>query len=196
MKTSSIAPILALVAAALAAGCGPAVQNITVQTPGSPSATPAEATIVVVQPTTRFQSVNIFDGHGQLVGQLNDRSYTVLQVPAGETRLYAFPENKSEWADRIAGTVQAGRVYYATVSLRWGGISFLALNQRSRDGRWMKKDEYLSASPHVQMDPQRTPLVMGKLGETAHLFDKADAFVQKLDGPHQAERVIQPEDGI
>ena len=99
------------------------------------------ATIVVVQPTTHFQSVSILDGRGQLVGQLNDRSHTVFQVAPGPVRLYALVENKANMADRIDGTVQPGRVYFVTVSLRWGGVSFLALNQRSPDGRWNQKDD-------------------------------------------------------
>lgn len=68
---------------------------------------PDQATIVIIQPTTRFHSVNILDARGQLLGQLNDRSRTVIHVPPGAVRLYAIVENRAEFGDRIEGEVDA-----------------------------------------------------------------------------------------
>jgi hypothetical protein len=187
---------VALFAGIASAGCGPAVQNITVATPGTVAAVPDQATIVIVQPTTHFQSVGILDARGQLIAQLNDRSHTVIQVPAGPVRLYALVENKAGWADRLEGTVVAGKIYYATVGLRWGGVAFLALNMRSPDARWAQKDAYVASTPRVQMDLQKVSLAAGQIGDPAAVFKSADAFNEKLDPPHRAERLIQAEDGI
>jgi hypothetical protein len=187
---------LTLVGGALAAGCGPAVPNITVMSPGTPTPASDMATIVVVQPTTHFPSVSIVDGNARLLGQLNDRSYTVFQVPPGQVRLYAFWENQIKGADRVEGVVQAGKIYYTTISFRWGGVSFLALNQRSPDGRWAQKDEYLGKAPRVQMDPAKSAEVLQKIGTPPAMFQYADENVSKMDAAHQAERVIQAQDGV
>jgi len=186
----------ALVAGSLFGGCGPAVQNISVKSPAAVAAVPDQATIVIVQPTTMFSPLNILDARGGLLGQLDARSHTVVHVPAGPVRLYAVLEKAAKTADRIDGTVEAGRIYYASVSMRWGGVSFLALNTRSPDARWSKKDQYLSRTARVQMDPQRVALARSELGDPAPVLEKADAFVAKLDAAHRAERTIHAEDGI
>ena len=105
----------------IAVGCGPVVQYITV--PSTASVTPSsdQANIILMQPTTRF-NVNILDARGELVAQLNGRSRTIVRLPPGPIRLYAIIGNFAEAADRIEGTVQAGRTYYATLSVRGGGF--------------------------------------------------------------------------
>ena len=96
-------------------------------TPDAIAAAPDAVTVVVVQPTSRLRAVGIVDGRGQLVGQLDDRCHTVVHVPEGPTVLYAVLENRAETADRLEGTLIAGRVYYATVGPRAGGVALLAL---------------------------------------------------------------------
>lgn len=185
-----------LAVAWLAAGCSPTVPNITVRTPGAIVANPEAVTVVVIQPTTRLRSVDIVDGRGQLVGQLDDRSHTVVRVPEGPTLLYAIVENKAETADRIEGTLVAGRVYYATVGERAGGVSLLALNPRSPDGHWRRKDEYLAATPRVQMDPQKVVRAVNELGDTAAILRAGDAHVATLDAASLADHTIQESDGF
>lgn len=183
----------------VAFGCGPAVPNITVPVVGVSARRSDAATIVVVQPTTRYKSVSLVDGTGRLLGQLYKRSHTVLRVPPGPVRLYAFWENQFKAGDRIEGSVLAGKVYYATIGYRGtvGGIALLALNPRSPDGRWGEKDRYLSKTPSVQMDPARAPDVMKYLGATPpELFRWADERTNGLTGRDHEERVIRPEDGI
>jgi hypothetical protein len=46
------------------------------------------------------------------------------------------------------------------------------------------------------MDPAKAGEVLQKLGAPPAIFQYADENVAKMDGPHQAERVIQPEDGV
>lgn len=179
----------------LAIGCGPAVHNITVRSAAHIARDPGSATIVVVQPTTHFQSLSLLDANGQLVGMIHDRSSTILHVPAGPVRLYAIVERNDGWGDRIEGTVEAGHVYFATISLRWGGVSFLALNRRSRDDRWSQLDEYLQVAPLVEMDPAGIPLARRELGDTAPFLRTMDRYADGLDAEHHDEHVIRPDDG-
>jgi hypothetical protein len=187
---------LACAAGWLSAGCGATVHNATVQSAGTIAPAADQATIVVVQPSTHFRAVSVLDGHGQLLGQINDRSHTVIHVPAGAVRLYAFPERKIHMGDRIDGTVQAGRIYYVTVSFRWGGVSFLALNQRSPDARWAQKEEYVTKTSAVEMDAQKAPVAVREIGDPGPIMQQIDTFVDGLDAAHHAERMIQAEDGI
>jgi hypothetical protein len=114
---------LLLAGAGLAAGCGPVVENITIRSAGVIVADPHAATFVVIQPESDLHSVNLVDGHGLLVGQLDGRSHTVVRLPEGPTLLYAVLDNRTETADRIEGTLIPGRVYYATVGSRPGGVA-------------------------------------------------------------------------
>ena len=182
----------------IAVGCGPVVQYITV--PSTASGTPPsdQANIVLMQPTTRF-NVNILDARGQLVAQLNDRSRTIVRVPPGPIRLYSIIGNVAEAADRIEGTVQAGRTYYATLSVRgggFGGLAFRALNPRSLDNRWAQRDAYIARTPLIEMDPTKVPIVIRQIGDPAPLLQKIDAKIEKLGPAHRAERTIEPEDGL
>jgi hypothetical protein len=183
-------------ATCLAAGCAPAIENITIATPGAVEASPDKVTVVVIQPTTRLRSVCLLDGRGQLVGQLYDRSHTVIRVPEGPTVLYAVLENRVETADRIEGTLVPGRVYYATIGERPGGVAFLTLNPRSPDERWRHKDEYLRTTPRVQVDPTRVTRLMNVLGDPDEIIKVADAYVFKLPPAERAEHEIQENDGL
>lgn len=180
----------------LLVGCGPAVHNITIPSTTPIAASAGEATIVVVQPSTRYGSVNLLDGSGRLLGQIHDRSHTTVRVPPGAVRLYAIPEREASWGDRIEGQVVAGRVYFATISMRWGGINFLALNPRSADDRWSHRDEYLARTPLVQMDPGRISLAITEIGDAAPLLQRVDRHADGLDAAHREERTIRAEDGI
>jgi hypothetical protein len=201
MRSSSRSAFAASVLGALSfvclgLACAPAVPNITVRTPGAIAALPDAVTVVVVQAETRLRSVAIIDGRGQLVGQLDDRSHTVLRLPEGPTVLYAVLENRAETADRLEGTLVAGRLYYATVSSRPGGVALLALNPRSPDGRWSHKGEYLAATPRVQMDSQLITRAMNELGDATAIVHAADAYVDSLDAVPRAEHEIQESDGL
>lgn len=188
--------LAALVLTALA--CSPAVPNVTVKTANTLEAVQDAATIVVIQPRTKYKSVSFVDGAGRLLGQLDRRTYTLLRVPPGPVRLYAFWENKITAADRIEGTVLAGKIYFATISFRGtvGGIALLALNPRSPDRRWTEKDRYLSSTQRVQMDPKREVEVMQRLGAAPEIFHWADEHTKGLTGRAHDERVILPGDGI
>lgn len=196
LRTSITALAFLLTFAAAAVGCGPAVHNITIRSEASVSADASSATLVIVQPTTHYGSVNILDAQGGLRGQLSDRSHTILHVEPGEVRLYAIPERQGSWGDRIVGTVEAGRVYYATIGMRWGGVTFLALNPRSPDERWSHRDEYLANTPNVVMDPDQVALAVQEIGDAARLIEQVDRTVDRMDEAHLAERTIQPGDGI
>jgi hypothetical protein len=189
--------IVTLGSVLVVAGCATAVPTIAVRTPAGPiAADPEKVTVVIVQPTTRLRAVDIVDGRGQLVAQLDDRSHTVIHVPEGPTLLYAVVDNRADTADRIEGTLIPGRVYYATVGERPGGVALLALNARSPDGRWRHKEEYLAATPRVAMNPDLVVRTMNELGDTTALMKAADAYVAKLDAAAAAEHTIQESDGF
>lgn len=192
-RTSAVAIMtLALAAAA----CGPPIRPITVPAPDNPSAAvPDQATIVIVQPTTDVRVVNILDATGRLVGQLNYQSQTAVRIPPGPVRLYATAERQPSFGDRITGTVLAGKVYFATISVRYGGLRFLALKPSSRDDRWSHREQYLRR-PAVVMDPARIPEATAALGDAAEMLKGADRFADRLEGAQRDERTIAPEDGL
>jgi hypothetical protein len=184
-------------AVAVLASCAPSFPSIAVRTPAGPiAADPEKVTIVVVQPESRLHAVSIVDGRGQLVAQLDDRSHTVIRAPEGPRILYAVVENRADTADRIEGTLVAGRVYYATIGERPGGVALLALNARSPGGRWRHKDEYLATTPRVSMSQDLVVREANELGDTTALMRAADAHVAGLDAAQAAEHTIQESDGF
>lgn len=187
----------ALAVALFAFGCAPVVQTIAVPTTGAIAAAPETVTVVVVQPDWKARPVNLLDGRGQLVGQLDGRSHTVVRVAEGPTLLYAVQDNLPASADRIEGTLMRGRLYYAYVGERpGGGVELLALNARSGGDRWRHKDEYMASTPRVQMDTERLTRAVNDLGDPAPIIDAANARVAAMDGAAQAEHAIQENDGL
>jgi hypothetical protein len=184
-------------AVCLAAACAPEIQGITIRVaPAKIAPDPEKVTVVVVQPEADLRVVDLVDGRGQLVGQLDERTHTVLRLPEGPTLLYAVAENAAATADRLEGTLVAGRVYYATVSKRPGGVALLALNPRSPGGRWSHRDEYLAKTTRVEMDTQRVVRAANDLGDTTPLMQAGDARFSSLAPADQAEHTIQESDGF
>jgi hypothetical protein len=192
---SRLALALTLIAAALA-GCAPAVAVVAIPSPGTIAADPHKATIVVIQPSSQLHAINLIDGRGQLVGQLDDRSHTVVRVPEGPTLLYAVVENLPSSADRLEGTLIGGRIYYATVSARTGGAAIVTLTPRSPEGRWDRKNEYLARTPRVQMDPEAVGRAVNELGNALPIMEAADAHVASMSTAEQAEHQFQESDGF
>jgi hypothetical protein len=187
---------LAALGAAWLAGCAPSVPNVTVASPGPIDAVPTSVTIVVIQSTTSLRSVELIEGHGRLVGQLEGRSHTVVRLPEGPTVLYAVLGKDAATADRIEGTLIAGRVYYATVAARYGGVALLALTPRSPTERWSHKSEALATTTRLQMDPQRVARAVNELGDTDPIIQAGDARAAALDAAELAERSLQETDGF
>jgi hypothetical protein len=102
----------------------------------------------------------------------------------------------AEWGDRIDGTVLAGKTYYATIGLRYGGLKFLALNPRSKDNRWSALQEYLSTLPAVQMDPALAAQEQHELSGIDDLISHAESFPRTLNDEHRSQRLFLPEDGL
>jgi len=186
---------VAVALACVVGACEPTVPNITVRTPGAIAPAHDAVSIVVIQPETRLHAVGLLDGRGQLVGQLDDRSHTLVRVSEGPTILYAVLGKHPETSDRIEGTLVSGRVYYATVSERPGGVALLTLNPRSPGGRWSHKDEYLRATPRVQMDPQLVTRAVNELGDPEAIIHAGNAYVDSLDAAARGEHQIQETDG-
>jgi hypothetical protein len=194
----SAAALQAVLVGALALGCAPVVQSIAVPGPdGAIVAAPESVSVVVVQPESKLRPVNLVDGRGQLVGQLDGRSHTLVRLTEGPNLLYAVVDNRVASVDRLEGTLIRGRLYYAYVGERAdGGVELVALNARSRDGRWAQKDQYLSSTPRVQMDPERVTRAVNDLGDTNAIIDAGNARFAALDAAAQAEHAIQENDGL
>lgn len=192
---AAVRRLLSLAALSVAA-CGPTFPNISVVSPGKIEATPDAVTVVVIQPTTRLRSVEIIEGHGQLVGQLDDRSHTVLHLHEGPTVLYAVLGPAPSTVDRIEGTLIAGRVYYAIVEAREGGVALLALTPRSRDDRWSHKSEYLAATPRLQIDSRQLTRAVNELGDTDAIIQTGDGRAARMNAAQVAEHSIQETDGF
>ncbi len=184
---------LVLGAASLGA-CGPTFPNISVAAPGKIEATPDAVTVVVIQPTSRLRSVELLEGHGQLVGQLDEQSHTVLHLHEGPTVLYAVLGPDASTVDRIEGTLIAGRLYYATIAPRPGGVALLALTPRSPD--WSHKREYLASTPRLQIDSRQLTRAVNELGDTDAIIQAGDARAAKLDATQVAAHSIQETDGF
>jgi hypothetical protein len=176
--------------------CGPSFPNISVVSPGKVEATPDAVTVVVIQPKTRLRSVELIEGHGQLVGQLDDRSHTVLRLHEGPTVLYAVLGPDASTVDRIEGTLIAGRVYYAIVEARAGGVALLALTPRSRGDRWSHKSEYLASTPRLQIDSRQLTRAVNELGDTDAIIQTGDGRAARMDAAQVAEHSIQETDGF
>jgi hypothetical protein len=187
--------VIAALASCFAAGCAPTVAVIAIKSPGPISPDPHKATIVVIQPASNLRAVNLIDGHGRLLAQLDDRSHTVVRVSEGPTLLYAVLENRPDTADRIEGTLLSGYVYYATVSARTGGVSLVTLTPRSPEGRWEHKSEYLAHTPRVELDPDTIGRTVNDLGNVLPIMETADARVTTMSSAEQAERQYQESDG-
>jgi hypothetical protein len=193
--TRILTVVIVVMAGAFAAGCAPTVAVIKVPSPGAIAPDPLRATIVFVQPSSRLRAVNLIDGHGRLVAQLDDRSHTVVRVSEGPNLLYAVVENRPDTADRIEGTLASGYVYYAMVSERSGGAALVTLTPRTPEGRWGHKGEYLAHTPRVELDPDSIGRTVNEIGNVLPIMEAADARVAKLSSAEQAERQFQESDG-
>ncbi len=200
MSRKSLAPLaLGLsLSVALVVGCSPAVHNITIRSAVDAVAPePGTAAIVIMQPRSVLETVSILGADGGLLGMIHGHSRTVVRVAPGTVRLYCLPMRNAGAGDRVEGTVEAGRIYYVTLSYTgWSDhVSFLALNTRSRDERWTHLAEYISGTPLVEMDQARVPLVLRELGDRSRYLAEIDRWADRLDADHREERTIQPGDG-
>lgn len=168
----------------------------------TPIVAPADvATFVVIQPTTR-QVITFIDGEGKILGRLYDRSHTVFTVPAGEISMYAVPSMGAEpndnapGVDAIRGRVEAGRIYYATMSIQMRGPRFNTLHSSSPDGRWLNRREWVANRPRTRLSEEDLVHVKAYLYDTNEIRREGDRYLDSLP-PHQVEaRTIRPEHGL
>ena len=155
------------------------------------------ATLVVIQPGTNTGWLNLLSQDGVLLGQLHHRGITTVKLAPGSFRLYLVLEDYANFGDRLEGEVEAGKVYYATISARLGGVKINALNPRSRENRWANREIWLKERPFMKMDPARVTEVTVALGDPAPLLATIDAFVnESLDEAHREARRVRASDGL
>jgi hypothetical protein len=174
--------------------CAP--PNITVHSNERIDRRDEVATLVVIQPRTRGLLLSLLDGQGALVGQVHDNSHTVVRVPVGPFRLYLIPMRNPEMGDRVEGEMYAGKIYFATVSLRFRGFKINSLNPDTRDGRWEYRERWLEETPRVQMDPARVDELAQALGDPEPLLQTVDAYVDRMDETHREARRVRAADGL
>jgi hypothetical protein len=189
--TAPVIGALALVACATTANL-----DATVAVPEKITAAPDAVTVIVVQPKTQLRDVQLVEGHGQLVGQLEGPSHTVLKLREGPTVLYASLGNDAATVDRIEGTLISGRTYYALVEPRDGGVALLALTPRTPGDLWSRKAELLAATPRLALDPQKVTRVVNELGDLDPILRAGDARADRLDPAATAARTLQETDGF
>ena len=161
------------------------------------------AALAVIQPTLRSSHLTLVDEHGKVLGQINGRTSTVLQIPPGPFRVYVLPPRYSGVpggndvvGDRIQGDVTEGKVYFGTISTRFAGIRFNALTPRSPDQRWDHREKWLRETPRIEMDSSKIASLTDFIGDPSDQLARIDEFFQRLDATHLEARTILASDGL
>jgi hypothetical protein len=162
-------------------GCASATEVVAVPSRVPTAVSSEEATLIVAN-TASWRVVNLLDENGRLVGQLNGRSHVVIARPAGPFKLYAVPEADASRGDRIEGTLERGRLYSASVGMRWGGASLTVTHDDCELGR-------------VELDAAKVPTLMQELGDTRAITVEIDRRVERLDTDARQARTVKPVDG-
>jgi len=161
--------------------------------PASPA--PDKATIVVAQSYT-YPQINLIDAQGKVLGQVGPRQYTVFNVPAGEFKMAAFPGNKPDYGDRVAGTVEANKVYYFVVAFRMGGITLQTITPRNDKEEWNNRKTYTRDLAPVSIEAGRAAEVETALGEDrGKFFGQIDSEVNGWTDEEKKNRRVEPGDG-
>jgi hypothetical protein len=156
---------------------------------------PSHATIMVLG--MRGFDCWLVNGDGQVLGQSQFKTHTVLAVPAGPITLYAMPGGLAQKnGERIDGEVRAGHLYYVTIGYRFPtGFAVRKLTPESRDNRWQSLSTHLG-SPRVVFSESALPFfeeqVRPELGESFRRIDERRASHNKAN---IEERTIRPDDG-
>jgi hypothetical protein len=175
--------------------CAPATRMIMLDAPERQIRATASAATLVVGNVMNWKVVNLLDDKGRLIGQLTGRSSTVLRLPAGPMKLYVVPEKEASWGDRLEGTLAAGRVYYAEVSMRWGGVAVQVDSERLNPERWAKRARYAQDLAPVKIDKSRIGEVVEDLGDTAAILRVVDGTVAGFEPEWRRHRTFRDDDG-
>lgn len=119
----------------------------------------------------------------------------MLQHPAGAFKLYVVPEKQGTWGDRVEGTVEAGRVYFVKVGVRYGGVSAVSLSARSDPEEWPNRKTYVTDLDRVTLDSSQLAGLVTELGDTKALMAQVETVVADFDAPQKAQRKVEPADG-
>jgi len=161
--------------------------------PATPS--PNQATIVVAQSYT-YPQINLIDAQGKVLGQVGPLQYTVFSVPAGDFKMAAFPGNKVDYGDRVAGTVEANKVYYFVVAFRMGGITLQTITPRNDKEEWNNRKTYVRDLAPVSVEGGRAAEVEAALGdERGKFFGQIDSEVNGWTDEEKKNRRVEPADG-
>lgn len=175
--------------------CAPATRLITRPAAKEPAVAQKSSATVVVGNVMNWKVLNLFDGRGKVIGQLTGRSHTVLQHPPGAFKLYVVPEKQGSWGDRVEGTLEAGRVYFLQVGMRFGGVSMQAVSARTSPEEWPNRQTYVNDLDRVNVDPAQLSGLEADLGDIQPLIAEVDGVVSGFDAEQKKARTIEPADG-
>ena len=191
MKTLP-ASLLSLSLLVLAA-CAPATRLITKPSTASLTPSAGQATILIGH-TMSYKALNILDGSGNVIGQMGPREHTVIHVSPGPVKIYAVPENRAKWGDRVEGTVEAGKVYYLSASMRWGGIGLTVIKPTDAEG-WPTRKTYETDLATVELDSSQLAGLNEDLGDKKEITSTIDEVVASFDADEKKARTLNGADG-
>lgn len=186
---------LIVIVSGLLAACAPATRLIAAPTAKQAVVAPSDSALLVVSNVMRWPVLNLLDDKGEVVGQLTTRSFTTIRRPAGPFRMYVVPENKGVWGDRVDGTLEAGKVYYIQVAMRWGGASMEVVAQRLDPGEWANRRDNEKNLDQVALDPANVGQLKQDLGDVGALIKDVDGVYDHLEAGDKAKRSVQAGDG-
>ncbi len=185
-----------LVALALfVCACAPATRLILKPATREQPAPKADTATIIVGNIANWKVLNLLDERGNVVGQLTGRSHTILFRPAGPMKLYVVPEKEGKWGDRVTGDLEAGRVYYVKVGMRYGGVQAVTLSERNDSDEWKNRKTYVSDLERMDVDPMQVPALSTDLGDVKGLMNQVDEFIAGLTNLERAVRTFEVADG-
>ncbi len=175
---------------ALLTACGSTTHMIAAPTAKQPIVSSKDDAILIVSNVGRLAPVNLFDEKGEVVGQLDGRTFTVLHHAPGAFRLYSLPDRNTGLGDRDEGTVEAGKVYYLQQFLHMELIA-----ERIDKDDWAERKDNERKLDQVSLDAARLPTLKLELGDVPSLIKEIDDKVDHMGADDKAKREVQPSDG-
>jgi hypothetical protein len=155
----------------------------------------ADAATIILSNGMGYKALNFLDGDGKVVAQLSGRAYTVIKQPAGPVKLYMVPEKKGDWGERVDGTVEAGKVYWLIVGMRWGGAMLTVLSERTNADAWKDRKNWVNGVDNQELDTAQLSGLTQDIGDPKALLVQVDAVMKGYDAAQMKDRTVQPSDG-
>jgi hypothetical protein len=160
------------------------------------AASPGAATVVFLRPSSLASAITttVLDTQGRFLGEVVQKSYFAVKVPAGEHVFLSWAENTAA----LRANVTAGKTYYVRVAPRLGAWSarmqLLAVKRASEDWPklrgWLKD---LKAFGPNQAEGQR--YVDSRKEDVQKRVARANEILKEYDPKELEDRTLRPDDG-